>query len=219
MRCGAARDRGRRRRFPRALPGTDAVRDPGGFPEGHPFRNIRAMPAGRPLPPIFLLGSSGLQRAACRRDRRGVFVRASFFRSSMPVAGDAHYRDNFKPSQSRAKPYAILGVAAVCADTDEEADRLATTVDLNFVRRGKGEYLPLASPEEALRLPVHAGRPRAHPAQPGARCSSARRRRSGEARAAGRSDRGRRSDGHHDDLRSCGAQALLRAAGGGVRMR
>jgi len=37
----------------------------------------------------------------------------------------------------------------VCADTDEEADRLARTVDLNFVRRAKGEYLPLASPEEA----------------------------------------------------------------------
>ena len=37
----------------------------------------------------------------------------------------------------------------VCADTDAEAERLATTVELNFVRRAKGEYLPLASPEEA----------------------------------------------------------------------
>src|ERR1700733_12830663 len=31
----------------------------GSFPEGHPFRQIRAMPADVPLPPIFLLGSSG----------------------------------------------------------------------------------------------------------------------------------------------------------------
>jgi len=37
----------------------------------------------------------------------------------------------------------------VCADTDAEAERLASTVELNFVRRAKGEYLPLASPEEA----------------------------------------------------------------------
>jgi alkanesulfonate monooxygenase SsuD/methylene tetrahydromethanopterin reductase-like flavin-dependent oxidoreductase (luciferase family) len=37
----------------------------------------------------------------------------------------------------------------VCADTDEEADRLAKTVDLNIVRRAKGEYQPLASPEDA----------------------------------------------------------------------
>src|SRR4249919_2299944 len=31
----------------------------GSFPEGHPFRQIRAMPEDVPLPPIFLLGSSG----------------------------------------------------------------------------------------------------------------------------------------------------------------
>ena len=37
----------------------------------------------------------------------------------------------------------------VCADTDDEAERLASTVDLNFVRRRQGEYLPLPSPEEA----------------------------------------------------------------------
>jgi luciferase family oxidoreductase group 1 len=30
----------------------------GGFPEGHPFRALHAMPTGVPLPPIFLLGSS-----------------------------------------------------------------------------------------------------------------------------------------------------------------
>src|SRR5262249_358044 len=37
----------------------------------------------------------------------------------------------------------------VCADTDIEAERLAATVDLNIVRRAKGEYLPLASPDDA----------------------------------------------------------------------
>jgi alkanesulfonate monooxygenase SsuD/methylene tetrahydromethanopterin reductase-like flavin-dependent oxidoreductase (luciferase family) len=37
----------------------------------------------------------------------------------------------------------------VCADSDEQADRLAATVDLNIVRRAKGEHLPLASPDEA----------------------------------------------------------------------
>src|SRR5579872_4290824 len=31
----------------------------GGFPEGHPFRNVRAVPTDVPLPPIWLLGSSG----------------------------------------------------------------------------------------------------------------------------------------------------------------
>jgi alkanesulfonate monooxygenase SsuD/methylene tetrahydromethanopterin reductase-like flavin-dependent oxidoreductase (luciferase family) len=59
------------------------------------------------------------------------------------------YRAHFKPSPALAKPHAILAVAAVAADSDAEAERLATTIDLNYVRRQKGEHLPLASPEEA----------------------------------------------------------------------
>src|SRR5262249_34452109 len=46
-----------------------------------------------------------------------------------------------------------LACAVVCADSDEEAERLATTIDLNWVRRARGEYLPLASPEEAEQYP------------------------------------------------------------------
>jgi alkanesulfonate monooxygenase SsuD/methylene tetrahydromethanopterin reductase-like flavin-dependent oxidoreductase (luciferase family) len=34
-----------------------------GFPEGHPFRSVRAMPAEVVLPPIWLLGSSGFSAA------------------------------------------------------------------------------------------------------------------------------------------------------------
>jgi alkanesulfonate monooxygenase SsuD/methylene tetrahydromethanopterin reductase-like flavin-dependent oxidoreductase (luciferase family) len=61
------------------------------------------------------------------------------------------YRDNFRPSAAHKAPYAILATHVVCADTDAEAERLATTVELNFVRRAKGEYLPLASPEDAAK--------------------------------------------------------------------
>ena len=50
-------------------------------------------------------------------------------------------------------PHAILAAAVVTADTDADAERLAATVDLNFVRRSKGEYLPLASPDEAAAYP------------------------------------------------------------------
>ena len=49
--------------------------------------------------------------------------------------------------------HAILGCAVVCADSEQEAERLATTIDLNWVRRACGEYLPLASPEEAAAYP------------------------------------------------------------------
>jgi alkanesulfonate monooxygenase SsuD/methylene tetrahydromethanopterin reductase-like flavin-dependent oxidoreductase (luciferase family) len=63
------------------------------------------------------------------------------------------YRAHFKPSETLPAPYAILAAAAIAADTDAEAERIAASADLNFVRRAKGEYLPLASPEEAAAYP------------------------------------------------------------------
>jgi len=123
-----------------------------GFPEKHPFRNIRAMPSDVPLPPIFLLGSSGYS-AQLAAAVGAAFSFAHHFSDFDPVAPMRHYREHFRPSASRAAPYAILAVAAVCADTDAEADRLAATIDLNIVRRARGEYLPLASPEEARAYP------------------------------------------------------------------
>ncbi len=119
-----------------------------GFPEGHPFHKVRAMPSDVPLPPIFLLGSSDYS-AQLAGQIGAAFAFAHHFATFDAVEAMKLYRDNFRPSPSHDAPYAILATHVVCADTDADADRLATTVELNFVRRAKGEYLPLASPEEA----------------------------------------------------------------------
>jgi luciferase family oxidoreductase group 1 len=119
-----------------------------GFPEGHPFRSVRAMPADVPLPPIHLLGSSGYSAELAAAIGAG-FAFAHHFATHDAVAAMTSYRAHFRPSPALAQPHAILGVAAVAADTDAEAERLASTIELNFVRRSKGEYQPLASPEEA----------------------------------------------------------------------
>jgi luciferase family oxidoreductase group 1 len=156
--------------------------DSGGFPEGHPFRAIRAMPQEVALPPIWLLGSSGYSAQLAAMVGAG-YSFAHHFSDYDPVDAMLSYRKQFKPSQARTAlasegsdqrghsivrapdtrskpsssaretPYAILACAAVCADNDADADRLATTIDLNFVRRRRGEYLPLASPEEATAYP------------------------------------------------------------------
>jgi alkanesulfonate monooxygenase SsuD/methylene tetrahydromethanopterin reductase-like flavin-dependent oxidoreductase (luciferase family) len=81
------------------------------------------------------------------------FSFAHHFSDYDAVAAMLSYRDHFRPSQARDKPCAMLGVAVVCADSDAEADRLATTLDLNWVRRARGELMPLASPEEAQNFP------------------------------------------------------------------
>src|SRR5664279_6657965 len=119
-----------------------------GFPTGHPFHNVRAMPSDVALPPIFLLGSSDYS-AQLAGQIGAAFAFAHHFATFDAAEAMRLYRDNFRPSPAHAKPFAILGTHVICADTDEEADHLAKTVDLNIVRRAKGEYLPLASPEDA----------------------------------------------------------------------
>ncbi len=119
-----------------------------GFPAGHPFHNVRAMPADVPLPPIYLLGSSDYS-AQLAGQIGAAFAFAHHFATFPADEAMRLYRESFRPSASHDKPLAILGTQVMVADTDEEAERLALTFDLNTVRRAKGEYLPLASPEEA----------------------------------------------------------------------
>src|SRR5690606_21342757 len=60
------------------------------------------------------------------------------------------YRDAFEPSEDFPAPHALLAVSAVLAETEEEADRLAASMDLAWVRLQRGEFAPIPSPEEAL---------------------------------------------------------------------
>jgi luciferase family oxidoreductase group 1 len=123
-----------------------------GFPQGHPFSTVYAMPKDIALPPIWLLGSSGYSAQLAAMVGMG-FAFAHHFSDHDAVGPMLAYREQFQPSPTLEHPHAILGCAVVCADSDPEAERLATTVDLNWVRRARGEYLPLASPEEAAAYP------------------------------------------------------------------
>jgi luciferase family oxidoreductase group 1 len=122
------------------------------FPDGHPYNNVIAMPDDAPLPPIFLLGSSDYSSELSAQLGMG-FAFAHHFASFDAADALVHYRAHFKPSRWRATPHGILAVAAIVADTDAEAERLAMSFDLNRLRRDRGEYLPLASVEEALAYP------------------------------------------------------------------
>jgi len=119
-----------------------------GFPESHPFRKVNAMPADVPLPPIFLLGSSGYSAQLAAHVGAG-FSFAHHFSDFDPVGPMTTYREQFKPSEQRPVPHAILALHVVCADTNAEAERLATSIDLNFALRRQGRYQPIPSPEEA----------------------------------------------------------------------
>jgi luciferase family oxidoreductase group 1 len=120
----------------------------GSFPEGHPFQSIRVMPDDVEVPPIWLLGSSDYSAELVASVGMG-FAFAHHFAHHDAADAIGRYLAGYRPSIWLARPQAILATAVVCADTDAEAERLASTLDFNYVRRARGDYRPLASPEEA----------------------------------------------------------------------
>jgi luciferase family oxidoreductase group 1 len=122
------------------------------FPANHPYNKVVAMPDDVPLPPIWLLGSSDYSSELAAQVGMG-FAFAHHFASYDAIDALTHYRRRFKPSGWRTTPHSILAVAAVAAETDAEAERLAASMDLNRLRRDRGQHLPLPSTEEALAYP------------------------------------------------------------------
>lgn len=122
------------------------------FPDGHPFQRVEAMPSDAPLPPLWLLGSSDYSAHLAARLGAG-YAFASHFSDHDAVEPMRAYRAAFEPSDGFARPHAIIAAAAVVAETDEEAQRLSLTYDLNWLRRARGARLPLASPDEAVAHP------------------------------------------------------------------
>lgn len=122
------------------------------FAANHPFRKVLAIPDDAPLPPIWILGSSGASARLAGNAGMGYSFASHFSPTPAGPAFNA-YADSFKPSAQFARSNAILGVAVVCAETDEEANHLATTMDLAWLRIRRGEFRPLPSPEEAKAYP------------------------------------------------------------------
>ncbi|RZA09059.1 MAG: LLM class flavin-dependent oxidoreductase [Proteobacteria bacterium] len=120
------------------------------FPEGHPYASIRAMPQGTGKPEIWLLGSSDYSAQMAAEQGRPF----SFAHHFSPLPAELVlrlYRDRFRPSLAQAKPHAMVGVNVICAETDEEAERLASSGDLAFLRlRQTGRFDPVPTVEQAL---------------------------------------------------------------------
>src|SRR5437867_4366461 len=97
------------------------------FPAGHPYNNVIAMPDDAPLPPIWLLGSSDYSSELSAQLGMG-FGFAHHFANHDAIDAMTTYRAHFTASRWRAQPHAILAVAVVTAETDAEAERLASSM-------------------------------------------------------------------------------------------
>ena len=121
--------------------------------EGHPFRDVTAQPQGETAPEPWMLGSSdyGAQVAAYF----GMpFCFAHFITDGRGAEQAlAVYREQFRPSAGLARPYAVVAVWAMAAESEAEVSRQFASRALWRLGRDRGVYEALPSPEAAAAYP------------------------------------------------------------------
>jgi luciferase family oxidoreductase group 1 len=121
----------------------------GGFPPDHPFHRIVVTPAMPGAPDVWLLGSSLWSASAAAQ--LGLPYAFAHFIDPIPTRPALeHYRSHFIPAAG-SQPQIILALTVICAETDNEAERLASSARLfrRRVRQGDARGA-IPTPEEAL---------------------------------------------------------------------
>jgi luciferase family oxidoreductase group 1 len=119
------------------------------FQPARPGRPVRAVPGAGLEVPIWILGSStyGAQLAALL----GLpYAFASHFAPAELDAALTVYRGQFRPSEHLDRPYVMLGLNVVAAETDAAALRLFTSLQQAFVNLRAGRPGPLPPPVDDI---------------------------------------------------------------------
>jgi len=114
------------------------------FKDPVPNQRIIATPGQSTHVPVWLLGSS-LFSAQLAAQLGLPYSFASHFAPRMLGQAIQLYRENFKPSEYLDKPYISMGVPTIIAETDEEAQFLATSPYqrvLSMFRNQRGKLQP-----------------------------------------------------------------------------
>lgn len=117
--------------------------------DAEPNQRITATPGQGTHVPVWLLGSSlfSAQLAA----KFGLpYSFASHFAPRMLKQAIQLYRENFEPSEYLEKPYVSMGVPTVVAETDDEAQYLATSAYQRVLGLMRGQSLKLKAPVDSM---------------------------------------------------------------------
>lgn len=120
----------------------------GDFEEDHPFRRVGVTPEGVPLPPVWMLGSSGASARFAGEMGLGYAFAGHFSPTPARPAIDA-YRAAFRPSAEFSDPHVILALSAIAAEDHDEAVELSSSARVMFRRMRSGDFGPVPSPAEA----------------------------------------------------------------------
>lgn len=110
------------------------------LPPGHRFAGLQAAPMVPTSPEIWLLGSSS-GSAHIAAEKGLAFAYAHFFGVPGSEQSIFDYQKRFQPSWLNAQQKTLAAVMVICADTDEEANRLAMSTDLFFLLLRSGRLM------------------------------------------------------------------------------
>ena len=114
-----------------------------------PGQVVKAIPGQGSNVPITLLGSSGF--SAELAGMLGLpFAFAAHFAPEYLYAAAELYRDRFRPSEVLRKPYLIVAVQVIAAETDAAARRLFTTPQQRFLRLIRNQPVELLPPVDSM---------------------------------------------------------------------
>ncbi|GGZ44245.1 LLM class flavin-dependent oxidoreductase [Asticcacaulis endophyticus] len=114
-------------------------------------RPVIAVPGMNTNVPIWLLGSS-LYSAQLAAMLGLPYAFASHFAPEHLFQALSIYRSQFKPSAVLDKPYAMVGIMGVAADTDDEAKYLYTSMQQSFANLRRNDRKPFPKPNRGLQL-------------------------------------------------------------------
>jgi luciferase family oxidoreductase group 1 len=128
------------------------------MPSDHRFARLASLPGGGYRPDVWLLGSSS-QSGEWAAELGLPYAFADFINpGGAPIA--AQYRQHFTSSGVNPSPRVIAAVWALCAETDQEAQRLASSSRMAFTLFLQGTLIPVPPVETAVRFleeyPGHA---------------------------------------------------------------
>ncbi|MGI8468186.1 MAG: LLM class flavin-dependent oxidoreductase [Pyrinomonadaceae bacterium] len=113
-------------------------------------QRVMAVPGGGLDVPIWLLGSSGF--SARLAGKLGLpFAFTAHFSPEYLLPALELYRENFRASESLQKPYAMVALNVVAAETDAEAQILATSQYQSFLNLARGKPAKLPPPVENMK--------------------------------------------------------------------
>lgn len=112
------------------------------MPAGHPFEKLLASPDIPTAPEIWLLGSSD-ESARIAAMLGTSYAFAEFFGTPGGEEATRYYNGHFEPNEVLEEyPRSMIATLAICAETEEEANRLATSSDLLFLGIRTGREMP-----------------------------------------------------------------------------